>query len=81
MSVFKAIVTKTRRKCSKARTEKTMAPVKPPNWTAAMTSFLKRALANGEDAKSAIILLETEFPNLVGKVSVGWVEKVRRGEV
>lgn len=46
-----------------------------------MTAFLKRVLANGEDAKSAIILLETEFPALIGKVSVGWVEKVRRGEV
>lgn len=56
----------------------------PQGWAPAMRTFLRRVLENGEDTKSAIILLETEFPQLVGKVSEGWVEKVRRegrGEV
>ncbi|KAL8947145.1 MAG: hypothetical protein Q9222_006539 [Ikaeria aurantiellina] len=52
----------------------------PAQWTSSMKSFLKRALANGEDNKSAIILLETEYPKMVGKVGEKWVEKVRRGE-
>lgn len=42
-----------------------------------MRTFLRRVLGNGEDTKSAVILLETEFPQLVGKVSEEWVEKVR----
>ncbi|KAL8733657.1 MAG: hypothetical protein Q9181_003515 [Wetmoreana brouardii] len=62
-------------------TKANMPTSQPPNWTPAMKAFLKRILSNGEDAKSAIILLETEFPNMVGKVSVAWVERVRRGEV
>ncbi|KAL9613676.1 MAG: hypothetical protein Q9167_001805 [Letrouitia subvulpina] len=62
--------------------EKTM-PVsqdqqQPQGWTLAMRTFLRRVLANGEDTKSAIILLETEYPQLVGKVNEGWVDKVRR---
>ncbi|KAI4132296.1 MAG: hypothetical protein LQ338_000757 [Usnochroma carphineum] len=52
----------------------------PSGWTPAMKAFLKRAFANGEDTKSAIILLETEFPHMVGKVSAGWAERVKRGE-
>lgn len=46
-----------------------------------MEAFLKRVLGNGEDTKSAIILLETEYPHMVGKVSAAWVERVKRGEV
>ncbi|KAI4176329.1 MAG: hypothetical protein LQ343_001067 [Gyalolechia ehrenbergii] len=53
----------------------------PPGWTAHMEAFLKRVLGNGEDTKSAIILLETEYPHMVGKVSAAWVERVKRGEV
>lgn len=46
-----------------------------------MKAFLKHALANGEDVKSAIILLETEFPQMVGKVSPAWAARVKNGEV
>lgn len=46
-----------------------------------MKAFLKRVLSNGEETKSAIILLETEFPLMVGKVPATWVEKIKRGEV
>lgn len=46
-----------------------------------MTAFLKHVLANGEDNQSAIILLETEFPAMAKQVKVGWVERVRKGEV
>ena len=46
-----------------------------------MQSFLKQALDRGEDAKSAIILLETEFPAMVGKVGIGFAERVRKGDV
>lgn len=54
---------------------------KPPGWTAAMTAFLKNVLANGEDDKSVLILLETEFPIMVNKVESGWVDRVRKGQV
>lgn len=57
------------------------AAAAPNGWAPAMKAFLKRVLANGEDTKSAIILLETEFPRMAGKVSAGWVDKIRRGEV
>lgn len=53
----------------------------PANWTPAMKAFLKRVFANGEDVKSAIILLETEFPHMLGKVSAAWAERVKKGEV
>lgn len=46
-----------------------------------MKTFLKHALANGEDIQSAIILLETEFPQMVGKVSTAWAARVKSGEV
>lgn len=66
-----------------SRNSKTMpaASEKPTGWTAAMTAFLKHVLSNGEDNQSAIILLETEFPAMVKQVKVGWVERVRKGEV
>ncbi|KAI4225686.1 MAG: hypothetical protein L6R36_003729 [Xanthoria steineri] len=65
------------------RQQKTMpaGSEKPTGWTAAMTAFLKHVLANGEDNQSAIILLETEFPAMAKQVKVGWVERVRKGEV
>lgn len=46
-----------------------------------MTKFLRQKLCNGEDANSAIILTETEFPCVRDKISAGFVEEVRRGEV
>jgi len=42
-----------------------------------MTTFTQRLLRNGEEAGSVVILLETEFPALVGKVGRGWVEVLR----
>ena len=53
----------------------------PLGWTPAMTTFLKNVLANGEENKSALILLETEFPAMVNQVSLAWVDRVRKGEV
>lgn len=53
---------------------------KPCGWTPAMTAFLKNVLANGEENKSAIILLETEFPKMANQVRSAWVDRVRKGE-
>ncbi|KAL6718388.1 hypothetical protein ACLMJK_004477 [Lecanora helva] len=52
----------------------------PPNWTPAMTRFTRDCLARGEDAKSTIILLETEFPNMRDRVGEAWVEGLRGGK-
>ena len=46
-----------------------------------MTAFLKDVLANGEENKSAIILLETEFPKMANQVHSAWVDRVRKGEI
>jgi hypothetical protein len=43
-----------------------------------MTAFTQRLLRNGEDVGSVVILLETEFPALVGKVGRGWVDGLRK---
>ena len=51
---------------------------KPPGWTPAMAVFIQKLLRNGEDTKSAIILLETEWPSMEGKVGLGWVEGLRK---
>jgi len=40
---------------------------------------LKQQLSNGEDAKSAIILVETEFPCMRDRIPVCFVERVRKG--
>ena len=50
----------------------------PPNWTPAMTAFTQRLLRNGEDVGSVVILLETEWPALVGKVGRRWVDGLRK---
>lgn len=42
-----------------------------------MTAFAKKSLGTGEDAISVVILLETEYPVLQGKVGTEWVEKCR----
>lgn len=44
-----------------------------------MTAFLLQWLDNGEDPKSAVILLETEFPAMRDKVSTAWIEELRKG--
>lgn len=54
---------------------------KPPGWTDDMTKFLRQKLCDGEDAKSAIILVETEFPGMRDKVKREFVEEVKVGRV
>ena len=44
-----------------------------------MTAFVRRVLSDGEDPESTVILLETEFPCLVDRVSVMWIEVVGKG--
>lgn len=51
---------------------------KPTGWNSTMTAFVQQLLANGEEAGSAIILLETEFPQMTDRVGAAWVEVVRR---
>ena len=51
---------------------------KPAGWTPAMTAFIKDSLRKGEEPKSAIILLETQFPAMVDRVGTGWVESLRK---
>lgn len=46
-----------------------------------MTKFLRQKLCDGEDAKSAIILVETEFPGMRDKVKREFVEEVKVGRV
>jgi len=43
-----------------------------------MKAFAQRLLSHGEEAASVVILLETEWPVLMGKVGKGWVEGLRR---
>ena len=66
---------------STTEAQATMPTGQPCHWTSAMKTFLVNVLANGEDNKSALILLETEFPHMVGLISLAWVNRVRKGEV
>lgn len=50
----------------------------PPVWTAAMKTYAQRLIASKEDNKSVVILMETEFPALVGKIGTGFVEGLRK---
>ena len=50
-----------------------MAPPRPASWTSTHDAFVKSLARNGEDARSILILLESEYPSLAGKVSEGWV--------
>ena len=43
-----------------------------------MSAYAQRLIANGEDNKSIIILLETEYPELLQKVGEGWVQSLRK---
>lgn len=45
-----------------------------------MTAFVLQLLDKGEEAESVIILLETEFPQMMDRVSRGWIEEVRKGD-
>lgn len=49
----------------------------PPGWQAKMTIFMKCLLQKGEDPQSIIILMETEFPSMVSKISEKWVCHIR----
>lgn len=51
----------------------------PTGWNDTMAAFVRQQLDNGEEARSAIILLETEFPQMTDRVSVAWIEEVRKG--
>ncbi len=55
-----------------------LSSAQPAGWTPTMTAFTQRLLRNGEDVGSVVILLETEFPALVGKVGRGWVDGLRK---
>ena len=43
-----------------------------------MAAYAKKLIANGEETKSVIILLETEYPSLVGKIGEGWIQSLRK---
>ena len=47
---------------------------RPPGWTSAHDDFVRSLAKNGEDARTVTILLETEFPALLGKVDMAWVK-------
>ena len=51
------------------------------SWLPTHDSFVRSLAKEGEDAKTNLILLETEFPTLQGKVKEEWVNgrmKVRK---
>ena len=51
---------------------------KPKGWTSEHEEALKRHAKNGEEPRSIVILLETDFPELCDKVDEKWVkEKVK----
>ncbi|MCJ1481668.1 hypothetical protein MMC06_001827 [Schaereria dolodes] len=45
----------------------------PPGWSSHHDVFVRSLASKGEDAETIVILLEAEYPDLVGKVSEGWV--------
>ncbi|MCJ1473153.1 hypothetical protein MMC13_001804 [Lambiella insularis] len=46
----------------------------PTSWLSIHDSFVRSSAEEGEDAKTILILLETEFPTLQGKVNEEWVK-------
>ena len=52
---------------------------RPTGWNTAMTAFVLQLLDNHEQVRSVIILLETESPRMTDKLSLTWIEEVRRG--
>ena len=54
-------------------------PQQPKGWNRSMTQFVQAELRKGEDVKTVIILLETEYPQMMDKVSGEWVREVGRG--
>lgn len=53
--------------------------IEPTSWLPTHDSFVRSSAKEGKDAKTILILLETEFPTLQGKVDEKWVK--RRMEV
>ncbi|KAL8810336.1 MAG: hypothetical protein Q9200_002656 [Gallowayella weberi] len=51
--------------------------IKPEGWMSCMTTFTKTLLAEGEDVEEVIIILETEYPQMVDKVSGQWIHHLR----
>jgi len=52
-----------------------MPAAKPAGVTPAMESFVSSLVAKGEDAQSIVILLETEYPAMMGKKGVlEWIK-------
>ncbi|KAL8735371.1 MAG: hypothetical protein Q9166_000916 [cf. Caloplaca sp. 2 TL-2023] len=45
----------------------------PEGWKPEMTVFAKTLLMKGEDVASTIIILETEYPQMVDKISGAWI--------
>ena len=43
-----------------------------------MKTYALRLIASQEDNKTVVILMETEFPVLVGKLGTGFVEGLRK---
>lgn len=54
-------------------TESEMPVQQPAGWLPAHDAFVRALARNGEDAKCICILLETQFPNMLGRVSKDWV--------
>ncbi|KAL8681348.1 MAG: hypothetical protein Q9186_002557 [Xanthomendoza sp. 1 TL-2023] len=51
--------------------------IKPEGWMPCMTTFTKTLLAEGEDVEEVVIILETKYPHLVGKISGRWIHHLR----
>ena len=47
--------------------------IRPEGWTRAMTLHVRNLFEQGEDVQSIIIILETEYPHLVDRISEVWV--------
>lgn len=43
-----------------------------------MTDFTQSRFSNGEDLESVRILLETEWPQMIGRVEVSWLRHVTK---
>ena len=43
-----------------------------------MTDFIQGLISNGEDFESARILLEAQWPEMIGRVEFNWLEYVAR---
>ncbi|KAI4088561.1 MAG: hypothetical protein LQ344_005995 [Seirophora lacunosa] len=49
----------------------------PAGWTPDMTRYVRRLLDEGEDIRSAVIVLETEFPSMLDRLSEDWIRFLR----